>query len=138
MCGLRLRVQPSVQCAETAERWCLSDTCPQAPTGELLPTRAYLPARPQPVHLLHRGACSAADWPEGFYIPPQQATQGRHTEPDCLLHAGDQYEAVLNSKLTDLGIDFWTEASLRQQGYFKTPDALLQVDHRPDSVDCMH
>ena len=43
-------------------------------------------------------------------------------------NAGTQYEAVLNSKLADLGIEFWTEANLREQGYFKTPDALLQVD----------
>ncbi len=29
--------------------------------------------------------------------------------------AGTQYEAVLNSKLADLGIEFWTGASLREQ-----------------------
>ena len=71
-------------------------------------------------------------------MPPQQAAPGRHTEPSGPCHAGDQYEAVLNSKLTDLGIDFWTEASLREQGYFKTPDALLQVDGTSDSFYCMH
>ena len=61
-------------------------------------------------------------------MPPQQAAPARRSEPNGLLDAGDQYEAVLNSKLADLGIEFWTEASLREQGYFKTPDALLQVD----------
>ena len=65
-------------------------------------------------------------------MPPQQATPARHAEPNGLYVAGDQYEAVLNSKLADLGIDFWTEASLREQGYFKTADALLQGRHTLD------
>ena len=83
---------------------------------------------------------------------PQHAAPARQcAEANGLLNAGDQYEAVLNSKLAELGIEFWTEASLREQGYFKTPDALLQVDRtfdiclhapfiakEPDRVHCLH
>ena len=41
--------------------------------------------------------------------------------------AGIQYEQKLNKMLADAGIAFWTEEHLRDKGFFKTPDAKLQV-----------
>jgi len=41
--------------------------------------------------------------------------------------AGIQYEQKLNQMLADAGIAFWTEEHLRDKGFFKTPDAKLQV-----------
>ncbi|KAA6417933.1 MAG: hypothetical protein FRX49_12091, partial [Trebouxia sp. A1-2] len=40
---------------------------------------------------------------------------------------GLQYEQKLNRMLADAGIAFWTEEHLRDKGFFKTPDAKLQV-----------
>ena len=41
--------------------------------------------------------------------------------------AGIQHEQKLNKMLADAGIAFWTEEHLRDKGFFKTPDAKLQV-----------
>lgn len=38
-----------------------------------------------------------------------------------------EHEHKLNQMLTDAGIAFWTEEHLRDKGFFKTPDAKLQV-----------
>ena len=87
------------------------------------------------------GACRAQGIKvvqRALYASTCRLPQEEHTEPNGFLCSGDQYESVLNSKLTDLGIEFWTEASLREQGYFKTPDALLQVDRTSDIFDGMH
>lgn len=43
------------------------------------------------------------------------------------LQLGIQYEQKLNKMLADAGIAFWTEEHLRDKGFFKTPDAKLQV-----------
>lgn len=44
-----------------------------------------------------------------------------------LLAAGVDHEHKLNQMLTNAGIAFWTEGHLRDKGFFKTPDAKLQV-----------
>ena len=41
--------------------------------------------------------------------------------------AGAEHEHKLNKMLADAGIAFWTEDDLRNKGFFKTPDAKLQV-----------
>ncbi len=41
--------------------------------------------------------------------------------------AGLEGEAVLCTALQAQGLPFWREESLREQGYFKTPDVRLQV-----------
>ena len=41
--------------------------------------------------------------------------------------AGLRYERLLNEQLEAQGLFFWTEDALRAKGYFKTPDAKLQV-----------
>lgn len=47
---------------------------------------------------------------------------------DCARQAaGLEYELVLYHVLEDMGLSFWTEAELREQGLFKTPDAWLKV-----------
>lgn len=43
------------------------------------------------------------------------------------VRAGLEYELLLTEYLTALDIPFYTEADLRVQGYFKTPDVWLQV-----------
>lgn len=40
---------------------------------------------------------------------------------------GVEHELKLNQMLTDAGIAFWTEEDLRNKGFYKTPDAKLQV-----------
>lgn len=40
---------------------------------------------------------------------------------------GLEYEMRLNKHLKDLQIPFWSEEDLRKKGFFKTPDALLQI-----------
>lgn len=42
-------------------------------------------------------------------------------------NAGREYEAKLYACLTAAGIAYWTEDHLRSRGFFKTPDARLQV-----------
>lgn len=44
-----------------------------------------------------------------------------------LVGAGVDHEQKLNQMLTNAGIAFWTEGHLRDKGFFKTPDAKLQV-----------
>ena len=53
--------------------------------------------------------------------------------------AGVQYEHKLNEGLAKADIAFWTEEHLRDKGFFKTPDAKLQVRHCTCSctVQCM-
>lgn len=46
---------------------------------------------------------------------------------NCLVTAGVEHEHKLNQMLDDAGIAFWTEEHLRNKGFFKTPDAKLQV-----------
>ena len=41
--------------------------------------------------------------------------------------AGVDHENLLNQMLADANIAFWTEEHLRAKGFFKTPDAMLQV-----------
>ena len=41
--------------------------------------------------------------------------------------AGLRYEQLLSKQLEAQGLFFWTEDALRAKGYFKTPDAKLQV-----------
>ena len=48
-------------------------------------------------------------------------------EDCCLVAEGVEHERKLNQMLTDAGIAFWTEEDLRNKGFFKTPDAKLQV-----------
>ena len=40
---------------------------------------------------------------------------------------GVDHEVLLNGMLADAGIAFWTEDELREKGFYKTPDAMLQV-----------
>jgi len=40
---------------------------------------------------------------------------------------GLQYEDKLSEQLEAAGLSFWTEEALRSKGFFKTPDAKLQV-----------
>lgn len=42
-------------------------------------------------------------------------------------YVGLLYEAKLCQSLKAAGLAFWTEDDLRSQGFFKTPDAKLQV-----------
>eukprot|EP00891_Asterochloris_glomerata_P007023 jgi/Astpho2/7023/Aster-01876 len=72
--------------------------------------------------------CDCVYSPRCNALRKQKGRRGKACRARWSSNAGTQYEAVLNSKLADLGIEFWTEANLREQGYFKTPDALLQVD----------
>ena len=43
------------------------------------------------------------------------------------LAAGVDHENLLNQMLAGAKIAFWTEEDLRAKGFFKTPDAMLQV-----------
>ena len=43
------------------------------------------------------------------------------------MHAGQEYEAVLSEKLRCAGIAFFSENTLREEGFFKTPDVKLEV-----------
>ncbi len=44
------------------------------------------------------------------------------------MHAGLEYELLLMQRMREEGVeDFWTEADLRAQGFYKTPDVRLQV-----------
>lgn len=45
--------------------------------------------------------------------------------PEC--HTGIEYEAFLCEKLRNVGVPFFSEDVLREQGFFKTPDIKLQV-----------
>ena len=49
---------------------------------------------------------------------------------DCMSLAGLVYEEKLSQRLTAAGLAFWTEEDLRSKGFFKTPDAKLQVSSR--------
>jgi hypothetical protein len=40
---------------------------------------------------------------------------------------GLEHEMLLEKNLASLGVSFWTEADLRAQGFFKTPDVWLKV-----------
>ncbi len=42
-------------------------------------------------------------------------------------HAGLQYEELLQCELAEAGIPYWTEEALRAKGFYKTPDAKLEV-----------
>ena len=53
-----------------------------------------------------------------------------------ILHAGLQFESKLMEDLEALGLSFWTEEALRAKGYFKTPDAKLQVASLPVFIHC--
>ena len=44
-----------------------------------------------------------------------------------MVAAGVEHEHKLNQMLNEAGIAFWTEEYLRNKGFFKTPDAKLQV-----------
>jgi hypothetical protein len=43
------------------------------------------------------------------------------------MNAGQEYEAVLSEKLRCAGIAFFSENTLREEGFFKTPDVKLEV-----------
>ena len=45
----------------------------------------------------------------------------------AFLDTGLKYEEILNEGLEKHGLAFWTEDALRSKGFFKTPDAKLQV-----------
>lgn len=38
---------------------------------------------------------------------------------------------LLEQKLSEIGIPFWTETDMRAHGFFKTPDIWLQVGGNP-------
>ncbi len=48
--------------------------------------------------------------------------------------AGVEYEHKLNQMLAKANVAFWTEEHLRDKGFFKTPDAKLQVPQYIDPV----
>ena len=54
-----------------------------------------------------------------------------------LVAAGVEHEHKLNQMLTDAGIAFWTEEDLRDKGFFKTPDAKLQVCGSVSRLTCV-
>lgn len=49
-----------------------------------------------------------------------------HGAKSCAV-VGAEHEDKLNNMLTEAGIAFWTEDDLRNKGFYKTPDAKLQV-----------
>lgn len=49
----------------------------------------------------------------------------------AFLASGLQYEDKLSEQLEAAGLSFWTEEALRSKGFFKTPDAKLQVGRAP-------
>ena len=55
-----------------------------------------------------------------------------------LAHAGVEYECKLNQMLTDADIAFWTEEDLREKGFYKTPDAKLQVHSHVETWHAFH
>ena len=54
-----------------------------------------------------------------------------------LVAVGLEHERKLGQMLTEAGIAFWTEEHLRNKGFFKTPDAKLQVCGLSNSLTCV-
>ena len=86
------------------------------------------------------------DHPRYGQIPTSKAdmtpTRHRHLQSmfmpctESCNFAGIQYEQKLNKMLADAGIAFWTEEHLRDKGFFKTPDAKLQVTCVHSKIIC--